>query len=88
MQAGERIEIGGERWEVIATYSRAQALRDGVLVNVSRRAARCGFRYPLAVTRGVWAEMSRPSPFCRRSERRRAFLRCFGALLRAAAWTR
>ena len=41
--------------ELITSYSRAQALADGVLVDVSERAKRAGIRYPTACTHGVWA---------------------------------
>ena len=36
--------------EVIYSYSRAQALADGVLVDVSRMAAEANFRYPAAIS--------------------------------------
>ena len=39
----------------ICCYSRAQALEDGVLVDVSERARRAGIKYPTACTAGVWA---------------------------------
>ncbi len=41
-------------FEVISTYSRAQALEDGVLVDVSALAREAGFKFPVAVTRAVW----------------------------------
>ena len=41
--------------EPICCYSRAQAIEDGVLVNVSERARRAGIRYPTACTHSVWA---------------------------------
>ena len=41
--------------EPIYSYSRAQALADGVLVDVSERARRHGIRYPTACTHGVQA---------------------------------
>lgn len=41
--------------EVISAYSRAQAIEDGVLVDLSYLAREAGFRWPLAVTRAVWA---------------------------------
>ncbi|WP_297919592.1 DUF6573 family protein [Metallibacterium sp.] len=41
--------------ELIYSYTRAQALADGVLVDVSERAQRAGIRYPTACTHGVWA---------------------------------
>ena len=40
---------------LIYSYSRADALRDGVLVDVSERAKRAGIKYPTACTAGVWA---------------------------------
>ena len=42
--------------EVIHTYSRAQAIDDGVLVDVSELAAEAGFKFPVAMTAGLWAE--------------------------------
>lgn len=41
-------------WEVIHTYTRADALRDGTLVDVTEAAREAGFRFPVAVTRAVW----------------------------------
>lgn len=41
--------------EVIAAYTRAQAIEDGVLVDLSDLAREAGFRWPLAVTQSVWA---------------------------------
>ena len=43
-------------WQVIHSYTRAQAIADGVLVDVTERAKEAGFRFPVAVTAGVWAE--------------------------------
>ena len=40
--------------DVIHVYSRTQAIEDGNLVDVSQLAKQCGFRFPLAMTRGVW----------------------------------
>jgi hypothetical protein len=39
---------------VIHTYTRAQALADGTLIDLSPLAAEAGFRYPVAVTAAVW----------------------------------
>ena len=39
---------------VISTYSRAQAIEDGILVDVSDTAREAGFTIPVAVTRTVW----------------------------------
>ena len=41
---------------VIYAYTRAQAIADGVLVDVSKLAREAGFKLPVAVTCGVWAE--------------------------------
>lgn len=42
--------------EVISSYSRAQAIEDGALVNVSSVAREAGIRYPVAMTRTVWEQ--------------------------------
>lgn len=43
-----------EEFEVVFRYTRADALKDGVLVDVSERAREAGFRIPLAMTERVW----------------------------------
>lgn len=40
--------------EVIHAYTRAQALEDGVLADISDLAREAGFKFPVAVTQGVW----------------------------------
>ena len=40
--------------EVISTYTRAQALEDGVLVDVGAMAKEAGFRFPVAMTAAAW----------------------------------
>jgi hypothetical protein len=42
-------------WTVISRYTRAQALADGTLVDVSETAREAGFLWPVAVTTAVWA---------------------------------
>ncbi len=42
--------------EVIATYSRTQALADGVLVDAGPMAAEAGFQWPVALTAAAWAD--------------------------------
>ncbi len=42
--------------EVISTYSRAQALDDGVLVDAGLMARECGFRWPTAISAAAWAD--------------------------------
>lgn len=41
-------------WETISTYTRKQALEDGVLVDVTEQAREVGFKWPLAVTSQVF----------------------------------
>jgi hypothetical protein len=40
--------------DVIAAYSRAEAIADGVLVDVSQTAKEAGIRFPCAITAGAW----------------------------------
>lgn len=40
---------------IIFSYTRSQAIADGVLIDVTTLAAEAGFRYPVAVTSAVWA---------------------------------
>ena len=40
--------------EPICSYSRAQALEDGYLVDVSETAREAGFRFPVALTSAAW----------------------------------
>ena len=41
-------------WPIIHSYTRAQAIDDGVLVDVTETAREAGFRIPVALTRAVW----------------------------------
>ena len=49
-------------FEVIDSYSRAEAIEDGVLVDVSTVAAEAGIRYPVAVTRELRDTYIVPDP--------------------------
>ena len=56
--------------EVISTYTRAQAIEDGVLVDAGSTAQEVGFTIPVALTSAVWADCvawtdddSRKNPF-------------------------
>lgn len=40
--------------EVVSSYSRAQAIEDGTLVDVSSVAREAGIKFPVALTRTVW----------------------------------
>ena len=42
---------------VIFAYTRAQAIEDGILVDVSETAREAGFNIPVAVTRTVWTRL-------------------------------
>ena len=42
--------------EVIYAYTRAQAIEDGVLVDVSSVAKEAGIKFPVAMTSTVWGE--------------------------------
>lgn len=42
--------------DLIFVYTRAQAIADGVLIDVTERAREAGFRIPVAVTAAVWAD--------------------------------
>ena len=42
--------------EVISSYSRAQAITDGILVDVSETAREAGFIFPVAMTRAAWSD--------------------------------
>lgn len=41
---------------VISTYTRKQAIEDGVLVDVSKQAQELRFTVPVAITSAVWAD--------------------------------
>lgn len=50
-----------EHWnEPIYSYSRADAMEDGVLIDVSEIAKEAGFRFPVAVTYRLWHEVIVP----------------------------
>lgn len=42
--------------DVIYSYSRAQAIEDGILVDVSNQALEAGFKVPVAMTRAAYAD--------------------------------
>lgn len=59
MPEPERANLPGSPFDgapIIHAYTRAQALDDGELVDVSSTALEAGIRFPVAVTRGVWAD--------------------------------
>ncbi len=48
--------------DLISVYSREQALEDGVLVDVSTVAREAGFRWPVALSAGLWAAIEAIPP--------------------------
>lgn len=42
---------------LIYSYTREQALEDGFLIDVSEMAKEAGFRYPVALTNTLWADI-------------------------------
>lgn len=51
MEMSQKLDTFGE---LIYAYTRAQAIEDGELVDVSEIAKKSGFKIPVAVTRIVW----------------------------------
>ncbi len=56
-----------EKADVIYTYTRAQAIEGGVLVDVTSTAKEAGFKIPVAVTQRVWAEVITPDDDARQT---------------------
>lgn len=48
--------------KIIYSYTRAQAIEDGVLVDVSEMAKEAGFKWPVAVTAEVWGKIENIPP--------------------------
>ena len=48
--------VSNQEPHIIFTYSRAQALDDGVLVDVTETAKEAGFRFPVALTEAAWID--------------------------------
>jgi hypothetical protein len=57
MNPNDEVMSGGmfSEDDLIYSYTRAQALADGVLIDLSERARHCGIKYPTACTAGLWA---------------------------------
>jgi hypothetical protein len=45
-----------EDFDLIHRYTRAQAIEDGVLIDVTQTAREAGFKYPVALTAAAWAK--------------------------------
>ena len=54
--------IDKEVFTIVSLYTRAQAIADGFLVDVSDMAKEAGFKWPVAVTRAVWDKIVTPTP--------------------------
>lgn len=46
-----------ENFEIIYSYSRRQAIEDGVLIDVTNQARKLGFVYPVAITAALMADI-------------------------------
>jgi hypothetical protein len=44
------------QWDVIYTYTRSQAVADGIQVEVTKTAQEAGIRFPVFITRGVYEQ--------------------------------
>jgi hypothetical protein len=55
----ERKNEDSTEWNVIHTYTRVQAIEDGVLIDVTEMAREAGIVYPTAITAAVWADYVR-----------------------------
>ena len=44
------------QWDVIYTYTRAQAVLDGFQIEVTKTAQEAGIRFPVFITRGVYEQ--------------------------------
>jgi len=65
--AVEEEEEGSAEFHILAMYSRAQAIADGVLIDVSKRAREAGIKYPVAMTAAVWDKYVKLTPAAERA---------------------
>ena len=47
-----------EHWKIISEYSRRQAIKDMVLIDVSQTAKEAGFKCSVAVTAALWHDIT------------------------------
>lgn len=52
--------------DVVDSYTRKQAIADGVLIDVTDTAKEAGFRYPVAVTSNLWSKWIEPDATAQR----------------------
>jgi len=43
--------------DMVFVYTRAEAISDGILIDVSEMAGQAGFRYPVALTAALWSDI-------------------------------
>jgi hypothetical protein len=55
-------EEGFEEADLVHRYTRADAIRDGVLIDVSPTAREAGFKVPVALTAAAWAKCVAVTP--------------------------
>ncbi len=51
-----------EKADIIYSYTRKQAIEDGVLIDVSKIAKEAGFKWNVALTSALWNGYIKPSP--------------------------
>ncbi len=56
-----------KEFEVISSYRRADALEDGVLIDISEAAREVGIRFPVAMTEGAWSTCVAMTPVAMRA---------------------
>jgi len=56
MKNSENTSLESVFGPVVASYTRAQAIEDGVLVDVSSMAKEAGFKWPVALTHAAWCD--------------------------------
>ncbi|HEY4311883.1 MAG TPA: DUF6573 family protein [Pirellulales bacterium] len=53
----EENDLRRDGWDLIHVYTRAEAIEDGVLIDVSETAREAGFRFPVAMTDAAWHKL-------------------------------
>ena len=53
---GDRVTSEDIFGPVISSYTREQAITDGVLIDITATAAEAGFKWPVAITAGAWSK--------------------------------
>ena len=56
MKNAENTSLESVFGSVVASYTRAQAIEDGVLVDVGSMARETGFKWPVALTHAAWCD--------------------------------